>query len=184
MTRLKFYRKESELFKREEKIYLTDADAKLMIKKLARHYGVQLNKKGFLKFRKRDQHGTCFLAENRFSLSHNPNVQLICHEFAHLRNYQKLSESGHTKVLMSFIKKSLKYALSLLDLEYPQTTKEPIKRQDGTVEYFRTIAITYTFKDTIFKTMAKTGSQCTAIQLWQNPQTSMVVVHETLNSLP
>jgi hypothetical protein len=107
VTRLKFYRKESELFAKEKKIYLTDADAKLMIKKLARHYGVQLNKKGFLKFRKYDQHGTCFLTENRFSLSHYPNIQLVCHEFSHLYVYQKKAKcySGHTKVLMSFIKK-------------------------------------------------------------------------------
>lgn len=176
MTDLKFYRKESELFEKEQHINLSDSDAKIMIKKLARHYKVNLAKKGFLKFRKHDQHGTCFHTEDRFSLSHNPNILLICHEFAHLHNYQKFGSGNHTTILMKFIKKSLKYTLGLLDLDHLQIIQESY----GKDKWYKRDILTYTFKNTIFKTITTTDpiqvSESREIQVWQKAEIQPYII--------
>lgn len=108
MPDLKFYKTESVQFEREESIKLTDQQARKIAKKLTKHYGIQLEK---LKFHGHRQSGTSWNKRDAITVSHDPNIVLLCHEIAHQIQRQQNGKSRHDKKLLALIKKMLRYCM-------------------------------------------------------------------------
>lgn len=103
---IKFYFREYVKFPEEHKLFMTDKEAVLICRKIARHFSFQFDK---VSFRGNRQYGFAFDQKNEIRISHNPNIEIICHELAHIHNRQKFNNPYHNKKLMKTIEKFLKY---------------------------------------------------------------------------
>jgi predicted metallopeptidase len=102
----KFYFTESYKFPEECKLQITDQETILISRKLARHFSFNLDK---VSFRGNRQYGFAYNKKDEIRLSHNPNIELMCHELAHIHNRQKFNNPHHNKKLMRTIEKFLKF---------------------------------------------------------------------------
>lgn len=101
---LKFYIKERKEFQTESNIKVQNNQAKKIAKKIARHFKIQLNGISFKKGKK-----SFAYANNTIKLVDNPSILIICHELAHLLEYQKKRSMRHNKALMKTISRLIKY---------------------------------------------------------------------------
>jgi len=105
MTWLKFYTNEEDLYPEEKNYKLTEWAAEIILYKLARHFKVRLDKVEFYG----NNGGTAYLEIAKIRLDHNPNMLEVCHELAHLYNYQYYRGKRHNKKLMKIIGKMVTY---------------------------------------------------------------------------
>lgn len=110
MPYLKFYTIEKQVFNKETCVFFTDTHALKICKKLARHFKFELEKVRFLKMRR--SAGRATLANSSITLMHGPSILVICHELAHLYQYQKTGKTYHGKKLLSIIRRMLAYCES------------------------------------------------------------------------
>jgi len=104
MARLVFYMDERNEFKEAYEKTLTYKEAKIICKKLNRHY--KLN--GFLEFTDRVGGGKCS-RYGRIILRWQTNFGILCHEFSHLYEFRKYNESHHRKRLRRIMKTITNY---------------------------------------------------------------------------
>jgi hypothetical protein len=106
MPYLKFYAKESKLFPEAEKTIIPDKNISLFAHKITRHFKIEIGTitiRGF-------GGGSASYWRGKIRLPHNSTALLIIHEIGHIYVYQKLGEHGHTKKLMSFIRRAVRFA--------------------------------------------------------------------------
>lgn len=109
--RLKFYEKERQLFGKAYSLYTSDHNAEIIVKKLLRHFAPKLPQKRWMEIRFYGNGGArAFMGWTwGIRFPHNPDFGTICHEVAHLVNYEKYGKFRHDKRLLRTIKQLLDY---------------------------------------------------------------------------
>lgn len=109
MVWIKFYDKEREENPKIWKIYLpTQNDVRLIVNKLTRHFKLRPVD---VVFRKRCHNGGTCWSRSR-EISFHPTVVsfgTICHELGHQFHYDQTGKRGHTKKLMTRIRRLQRY---------------------------------------------------------------------------
>lgn len=109
MAYLKFYEKERKEFPEEYKIYIpTQRKAQILVNKLTRHYKMKFIK---ILFTKRKKDTGKMLRDSRVMLLHKSvfSIGLITHEVAHKMLMDQTGGKGHTKKLMTRIRRLNRY---------------------------------------------------------------------------
>ena len=101
---LKFYFVEKQLFREEYDIKVTDKEAVKICKKLARHFKFYISKIRFYGYKRGFVN-----AYGIIRLPHNPSIGIICHECAHLLEYEKYHNFRHNKKLLNIMKRFINY---------------------------------------------------------------------------
>ena len=106
---LKFYNEEREEFGEEYDIFVpTQREVITIVNKLTRHYKMHPIT---VKFRKHTPNGgTCWYSSRLISFHRERvSIGIICHEVAHQLLYDQTGKRGHTKKLMTRIKRLINY---------------------------------------------------------------------------
>lgn len=108
MANLKYYDKERKMFETEfEDIFIKQEDTELLCKKLARHFKFIFNG---ITFRKIKYYGWAHCKKNTLTLKREHNDLLtICHELAHLWQFQKDKKGYHNAKMLNKVKRLIKY---------------------------------------------------------------------------
>lgn len=109
MPYLKFYSIEKQLFAKESHAFFTDKHTLKICKKLARHFKFRVSK---IRFRNMKSYGRATFDDNSITFMHGPSILAICHELAHLYQYQRIGKSYHGKKLLTIIRRMLAYCES------------------------------------------------------------------------
>lgn len=110
MPYLKFYSVENQIFAKESAYFFTDKHAEKICRKLAKHFKFTVGK---IRFRKLPScYGRATYDDSSISFMHGPSILTICHELAHLFQYQKIGKSYHGKKLLTIIRRFLAYCES------------------------------------------------------------------------
>lgn len=110
MPYLKFYSVENQVFNKESCYFFTDNHALKICKKITRHFKFKIGK---IRFRKlNSSYGRATYDNSSITFMHGPSILTICHELAHLYQYQKIGKSYHGKQLLSIIRRMLAYCES------------------------------------------------------------------------
>ncbi len=107
--RLRFYEREMAEFKEDYGIMVpTQSDVRKIVNKLTRHYKM---KPIMVKFGKHTPNGGSCWRNSRLISFHREEVSIgiICHEVAHQLLYDQTGRCGHTKKLMTRIKRLINY---------------------------------------------------------------------------
>ena len=105
MAYLLFYRNEKEEFKEAFEKKLDYKEARIVYEKLKRHYNLY----GHLEFTDRIGAGKCWYGSGKIILRWQTNFGVLCHELAHLYEYQKYNKHRHGKRLRRIIKSMVNY---------------------------------------------------------------------------
>lgn len=106
---LKFYEREVEEFKEEyEAIISSQGDVCKIVNKLTRHYKMSPIT---IKFGKHTPNGgTCWYKSRQVSFHREKaSIGIVCHEVAHQLLYDQTGKHGHTKKLMTRIRRLNNY---------------------------------------------------------------------------
>lgn len=106
---LKFYDDEVEEFKEEyDMLVPNQGDVVKIVNKLARHYKLRPIQTVFNK--RTPNGGTCWYSSRRVSFHRETaSIGIICHEVAHQLLYDQTGKRGHTKKLMTRIRRLNNY---------------------------------------------------------------------------
>jgi len=110
MPYLKFYSIENQVFAKESRYFFTDSHVLKICEKLARHFKFRVGKVRFRKMK--FAYGRATYDDNSITFIHGPSILVICHELAHLYQYQRIGKSYHGKKLLPIIRKMLAYCES------------------------------------------------------------------------
>lgn len=125
---LKFYDKERSLFRETAKIKLTQQKAITIIRKIARHYNVEIDKKEIMFTSRKNGHAYPNGWNRLISLPKQPDMYIAIHEIAHIIDSQK-RRPKHDKKFMRLLTKIHDYARKNY---YWITTELRIKPQETT----------------------------------------------------
>ena len=106
---LKFYDAEIEEFAEEYRMFVpTQREVQSIVNKLARHYKIRPIQ---VKFKKHTPNGgTCWYSLRLISFHREKtSIGIICHEVAHQLLYDQTGRRGHTKKLMTRIRRLINY---------------------------------------------------------------------------
>lgn len=101
---LKYYEKMWKKFRTEYDYHISDKEAIKVCKKLARHFKIPLKDVRFY-----GKHRGMAYTNYKIRIPHKPSIGIICHELAHLFNYQKYHNWYHNKRLLRTEKKFVNY---------------------------------------------------------------------------
>jgi hypothetical protein len=87
------------------KVLLTNIETKRLVRKLSAHYKIPMPTLKFNRRRNKNQSGLAIYEEFEIRLPFNPNVEIVCHELAHL-----VVKKGHCKTWYGTLVKLLQYS--------------------------------------------------------------------------
>jgi hypothetical protein len=101
INKSRFYRAENKEFSPERCIHYTDRRAKVVMRKLCKHFKVESIP---IKFHGQRKGGLALHKEREIRLPHNPSCLMLCHEIAHI-----LSGDGHSKKCLRQLEQIIVY---------------------------------------------------------------------------